>query len=685
VRRHRPTARLLSLLLLAAVLASGLGGQAPGVASAVGDAAARPFSLIPGSRAAARTVPPAGIWRPVTQDEEGAEPSADCDVRGIVESPAEGATVPAGPLTITGWAADINSTEGTGIDEVRVSLDADPDQGGVPVSATYGIDRPDIAELLGDPRFTASGFTLAWDSTSTTPGPHVLYVQVHGNCGWTGTARSVVVAGAAAPTAPAAVATTPATTPTAAATGTATSAAATSATLVFPTVPVMTPTAGTPSAQAAGAQAGAAQAGLPTVPLVTATVAPSPTGSIPAPTNVTASLNPIDGSIFLQWAAPPAMVTSYQIVVNEADGSQRPIRDVPGSATRAQVGGLDPRIGYSLSVVPIDSFGRRGTPSAPVSTAGAPTATPIPTPTLSPYCTPVPFGPPICPPPGVNPAAFPGGVYPGAPGVGCPPEGPFGISGPYGAPGLPYGAPGPYGFPGQMGVPNPFGAPSPFGFPPQGYPPGAYPPQGCYGGFGAGSFQLTAIPNGSTATLSWTPAPGAISYTIWQGVNGQPLTQLQSAGNTTTVQVPLSQPGASYVFQVHAQVSNGPELLSNIAPLTGTGVGYPIGVPGVGNCTAPGQPCASRSTAAPSAPTAPAAQGMQINVTVLDMNGQPVVGAPVNIAPSGGTGVVQTPVATSGPGGIATFFVRANAPGPATFTITINGQPLPAPVTVTFT
>ena len=67
-------------------------------------------------------------------------------MRGVVESPADAATLPLGPLTISGWAADLNSGDGTGISEVRIALDADPDAGGVPVSAQYGGERSDIAE-----------------------------------------------------------------------------------------------------------------------------------------------------------------------------------------------------------------------------------------------------------------------------------------------------------------------------------------------------------------------------------------------------------------------------------------------------------------------------------------------------------------------------------------------------------
>src|SRR5262249_31212209 len=92
----------------------------------------------------------------------------------------------------------------TGISEVRIALDANPDQGGVPVSASYGLSRSDIAELLGDDRYTPSGFSLSWDSSSAAPGSHALYIQVRSACGWTGTARRVTVAGGAAAAAPAA-------------------------------------------------------------------------------------------------------------------------------------------------------------------------------------------------------------------------------------------------------------------------------------------------------------------------------------------------------------------------------------------------------------------------------------------------------------------------------------------------
>jgi hypothetical protein len=116
-------------------------------------------------------------------------------VRGTVETPAEGAAVPTGVVTITGWATDLSANEGTGITGVRVALDADPDQGGIAVPALYGWERPDIAALLGGSRWLPTGFALAWDSTGIPPGAHVLHIQVRNACGWTGTQRAITVTG----------------------------------------------------------------------------------------------------------------------------------------------------------------------------------------------------------------------------------------------------------------------------------------------------------------------------------------------------------------------------------------------------------------------------------------------------------------------------------------------------------
>jgi hypothetical protein len=124
----------------------------------------------------------------------------DCDVRGTVERPTEDAVVTNQPVVISGWAADIGAESGTGISEVRIALDADPDQGGVAVPALYGWQRADVADLLSSPRFAATGLALSWNATGVAPGRHTLYIQARSACGWITVTRTVLVAGQSAPT-----------------------------------------------------------------------------------------------------------------------------------------------------------------------------------------------------------------------------------------------------------------------------------------------------------------------------------------------------------------------------------------------------------------------------------------------------------------------------------------------------
>ena len=118
----------------------------------------------------------------------------DCDVRGVVETPPDGATITELNVVISGWAADLAAASGSGVNAVRVALDADPDQSGVPLPAQNGWERPDVAALLGGPRFLASGFALTWNTTGVPAGSHTLYVQVRTACGWTSNTRTVSVA-----------------------------------------------------------------------------------------------------------------------------------------------------------------------------------------------------------------------------------------------------------------------------------------------------------------------------------------------------------------------------------------------------------------------------------------------------------------------------------------------------------
>jgi hypothetical protein len=90
-----------------------------------------------------------------------------------IEQPSAGTFV-SGTITLQGFAIDLTSSAGTGIDRVHIYLDGLYDVGG----ATYGLDRPDIAARYGA-RYGPSGWELVWDASGATPGVHSLYLYAH--------------------------------------------------------------------------------------------------------------------------------------------------------------------------------------------------------------------------------------------------------------------------------------------------------------------------------------------------------------------------------------------------------------------------------------------------------------------------------------------------------------------------
>jgi hypothetical protein len=104
---------------------------------------------------------------------------------------------PAGPLLgeieIGGWAADPTSAEGTGVDAVQVYLDGmPPDEGTYLGKAEYGLDRPDVAAMLGE-QFVASGYRFTW-RVAAPPGEHELLVLARDRDGqWVAARRPIVV------------------------------------------------------------------------------------------------------------------------------------------------------------------------------------------------------------------------------------------------------------------------------------------------------------------------------------------------------------------------------------------------------------------------------------------------------------------------------------------------------------
>jgi hypothetical protein len=78
------------------------------------------------------------------------------------------------PFELTGWAADLGASEGTGIATLHAW--AYPLAGGPPVflgAMTYGRPRPDVAAVHGEP-FASTGFGLSVQGL--TPGNYDLAV-----------------------------------------------------------------------------------------------------------------------------------------------------------------------------------------------------------------------------------------------------------------------------------------------------------------------------------------------------------------------------------------------------------------------------------------------------------------------------------------------------------------------------
>jgi len=285
----------------------------------------------------------------------------------------------------------------------------------------------------------------------------------------------------------------------------------------------------------------------------------------------------------------------------------------------------------------------------------------------------------------------------------APPGQGYGYGG-YGAPGA-YGPPpaytgyasayGPYyGAPYQG---SPYQAPGYYGAPP------AYPPAGYYGGYppppgqayydpnlmapplglpyapppttSSNGFTLTATLTGpNAATLTWNAIPGAVSYAIYQGINGAPL-QFASTSTSTSANVSLGM--GTYAFQVHALASGGADLMvSNVAtPVPGPipGLGAPQNYP-----TGPGVPSPQNSSVTANIQQGSLFFGTQITVTVLDAARAPVSGRYVTlvssrqgmdqITPANGTSPV-----TDGSGRVF-FNVRPGQPGQANFTAYVDGN-----------
>ena len=76
--------------------------------------------------------------------------------RGSVDLPAEG-SLQSLPVVVQGWAINPSTRLGTGVGAVEI-WSGPRESGQFLTNATYGLYRPDVAEVHGEPRFASSGF-----------------------------------------------------------------------------------------------------------------------------------------------------------------------------------------------------------------------------------------------------------------------------------------------------------------------------------------------------------------------------------------------------------------------------------------------------------------------------------------------------------------------------------------------
>jgi hypothetical protein len=103
-----------------------------------------------------------------------------------IDEPKLGAFVN-GVVEVKGWAVDRNATDGPDIDRVTVYLDGvgnDQKLG----EATYGLDRPDVAALLDEPKYLKSGWTFSW-TAGAVEANHTLFVVARSKSGRLSQAR----------------------------------------------------------------------------------------------------------------------------------------------------------------------------------------------------------------------------------------------------------------------------------------------------------------------------------------------------------------------------------------------------------------------------------------------------------------------------------------------------------------
>ena len=63
-------------------------------------------------------------------------------------------------MRVSGWSADFDFTDTTGIDRIEIYLNGPRDFGEFLGEADYGIKRQDVADAFGNANYANSGYSL---------------------------------------------------------------------------------------------------------------------------------------------------------------------------------------------------------------------------------------------------------------------------------------------------------------------------------------------------------------------------------------------------------------------------------------------------------------------------------------------------------------------------------------------
>ncbi|HXF61039.1 MAG TPA: methyltransferase domain-containing protein, partial [Caldilineaceae bacterium] len=105
----------------------------------------------------------------------------DEDLFIVVDSPRPN-TLIRGPVEIAGWAVSQRAPD-QGVRRVAVYLDHLDDPAHELGTASYPLDRPDLAAAHGD-AYRRSGYRFTWTPPPDLAGRHRLHLFVEGECGW---------------------------------------------------------------------------------------------------------------------------------------------------------------------------------------------------------------------------------------------------------------------------------------------------------------------------------------------------------------------------------------------------------------------------------------------------------------------------------------------------------------------